>query len=242
MDSVQSLEDLVSLATRVPEQFGSEVWWRGQADYDNFLLVPGAFRHDRDQGYEATVARRFRIRAQAYIEKTPDKSDWSGWLFLMQHHRLPTRLLDWTESPFAAIYFAVHELDNRPGAIYALSPTKLNLNFGGAEKLILPDSDVVAPLFEAPFKGPLPHSEAVYAVLPWLLHIRMVAQRSVMTIHDSLKPLEENEKNKQCLIKYKIPQKSKYHIRKQLIRSGITRTSLFPELDSLASEIKNMYL
>jgi FRG domain len=43
--------------------------------------------------------------------------DWAG---VMQHHRAPTLLLDWSYSPFVAAYFAVAELDRRDkdGAVW----------------------------------------------------------------------------------------------------------------------------
>jgi hypothetical protein len=41
--------------------------------------------------------------------KVPPLNDLSSWYALMQHHCVPTRLLDWTESPYVAMYFAVED-------------------------------------------------------------------------------------------------------------------------------------
>jgi hypothetical protein len=40
---------------------------------------------------------------------------------LMQHYKAPTRLLDWSYSPYLAAYFACSSNPNIDGAIWALN-------------------------------------------------------------------------------------------------------------------------
>jgi FRG domain-containing protein len=68
----------------------------------------GYYHLDRDiEGRELLF--RFQREAHRYLSVLPPDGDLSSWFALMQHHRVPTRFLDWTESPFVAIYFALEE-------------------------------------------------------------------------------------------------------------------------------------
>lgn len=83
-----------------------EIWFRGQPQA-GYGLSPGLYRPDivSLQYDEETLYERFKARAIALTDPRV-KSDWD-WYFLAQHHGMPTRLLDWTESLSAAVYFSI---------------------------------------------------------------------------------------------------------------------------------------
>jgi hypothetical protein len=91
-----------------------------------YQLLPGLFRRAADGDYsdydEENFYHEFCARAGALL--SPNLSSWDI-LFLMQHHRVPTRILDWTESFATALYFA---LENATSDIdvWMLDPYMLN--------------------------------------------------------------------------------------------------------------------
>ena len=66
----------------------------------------------------------------------PGGNDYFGWLFLAQHYGVPTRLLDWSENPLVAAYFAVLDDPNDDGCIWALGTRGLNETFGVTADLV----------------------------------------------------------------------------------------------------------
>jgi hypothetical protein len=69
--------------------------------------------------YEAQLLFRFQQEAHQYRQYLPDDSDLMSWLALMQHHGAPSRLLDWTWSPYVAAYFALEKQTDK-AAVWAI--------------------------------------------------------------------------------------------------------------------------
>jgi hypothetical protein len=64
-------------------------------------------------------------------------SDWH-YLFDMQHHYIPTRLLDWTTVLGVAIFFALLK-DYGDSAIFMLNPEALNTQFLNKAGIVNPE-------------------------------------------------------------------------------------------------------
>ena len=85
----------------------------GDWDLDTSLMRLGG----RVEVLERHLLRNFR--KYAHRDLVERDSIWH-WLTLAQHHGLPTRLLDWTYSPFVALHFATDDLETMDcdGAIW----------------------------------------------------------------------------------------------------------------------------
>lgn len=63
----------------------------------------------------------FQRAAHLYTKDLPTSNQPEDWLALMQHHGCPTKLLDWTYSPYVALYFAIFEKSDEDGALWAIN-------------------------------------------------------------------------------------------------------------------------
>lgn len=68
---------------------------------------------------EERVNRVFRRKAHLFLDHIPADEDDFQWLALMQHHGAPTRLLDFTWSPYVALFFAL-ERASTSAAVWAI--------------------------------------------------------------------------------------------------------------------------
>lgn len=110
--------------------------FRGQADSSWTLKssihrLMNKYSLDRKTGggFELTAFREFTTKAHIF-EDFKIKEFKDGRIFLnfsiMQHYGVPTRLLDWTSSPYVALFFAVNSDFDKDGAVYLFHQTKLN--------------------------------------------------------------------------------------------------------------------
>lgn len=122
--TVRTVGQLVQ-ALKAQTAAGRTIWFRGHATA-SWKLVPGLARNKNHLVAEGAILKRFMQDATPHLTK-PVQEEWE-WMFLMQHYRAATRLLDWTESPLAALYFAVEDVkrDRSDALVWCLDPLKLN--------------------------------------------------------------------------------------------------------------------
>ncbi len=202
------------------------------------------------QPYDMVVFEEWCDRAIAYSRDFPS----SAWerLALAQHYGLATRLLDWSESPLVALFFAVEAASEQQGAVYA---------FLRPRSIVNPDKHIFTDITSSTWSKfssdePLdPHKMAVSSsdiaiYKPRPLDRRMLNQRAVFTYH--AKPLapiiSSMERGAQLnssefsrfgtdLMEFIIDGAQKKRIRNELSMLGIDKETLFPDLDGLSSHI-----
>jgi hypothetical protein len=78
----------------------------------NYRLEPTIEREAQSKNVpwcalELLVSEEFQSRARTHLGSPFIPEDDFTWLALMQHYAVPTRLLDFTYSPFVGLYFAI---------------------------------------------------------------------------------------------------------------------------------------
>lgn len=235
---IKSISDLVEYLNRdiKPKEI---VWFRGHSKA-NWKLLPSLARKTKWLSAESALISKFKQNSSLLLTRPP-MDDWD-WLTVMQHHRVPTRLLDWTENPLVALYFVVCEQQKYDGALWVLYPCMLNKISN-----INPDYPNYIPNFYDkelnPYTPEIVKSEKTsrmksIAVIGPRNTPRMQAQLGVFSItHRDLTPIEALG-DKKHVIKYLVPKNSKNKILKELSLLGVGRFQLFPELDSIGTMLK----
>jgi len=192
--------------------------YRGVSD-ESYLLIPKVARdwhlgNETITFAEKIMLEQFSIRALPHLTHRPNEM-WE-WLALAQHHGMPTRMLDWTDNPLVALYFACRENINCDGAVYlAVLGKKLDL-------LSQPN--------------PFELKEDVYW-RPGHITPRLSSQDGLFTIpHNPLTPPTK-------LIKYKliIKARAKESLMKTLAEYGIHAGTMFPGLDGVSKYIEDQH-
>ena len=240
---VGSIADLLVALEEDYAGYKGSVWYRGQADAD-WSLLPGYLRSGRALS-EGTLISRFRQSAAMLTERFPRES--FDWLFLMQHYGVPTRLLDWSESPLVALYFALNDPGADPAhdaALWSLKPTELNKHANIVdrdEEHYIPsfEDDELKPYSYEGLSGNRRNKLLPVATIATRNNARIQAQMGVFTIHHNDDVSIEAVGDSSHVLKYLIPQDRKARLSADLSLLGFNRFSVFPEMSSIGQIIKD---
>ncbi|MCH8554211.1 MAG: FRG domain-containing protein [Schleiferiaceae bacterium] len=232
-------------------RFRSSYIYRGQNDV-NQRLTTSLIRLGGDY---AKLERHLIRNFIKYAHRDTKQGDslWN-WLALAQHHGLPTRLLDWTYSPYVALHFATNEVENfhSDGVIWATNYVKLNERLPEKLKRIIKEEE--SNTFTAEMLqnvcinltdlANIQQSEAFMIFLePPSLDNRIVNQFALFSLisDPTLAPDTYLQDHKETTFKIIIPKELKWEIRDKLDQANITERVLFPGLDGLSDWLKRHY-
>ena len=226
------------------------------SDYDlKTSLIRLGHDSQRTELLEPVILRSFR--KYAHRDASPGNSVWH-WLSLAQHHGLPTRLLDWSASPYVAAHFATEDPDKfsrepeKPDAvIWCVNTDTIKNEMPSELQQIL--SDYYAKVFyveilEERFKeladfDTLADEPFPIFFEPPSLDERITNQFALFSMLSS--PTAQMEKwianHPHCVKRIIIPHGLKWEIRDKLDQMNLTERVIYPGLDGLSKWLQRYY-
>ncbi len=200
--------------------------------------------------HEKDLLRAFRKYSRGVSQ--PCETLWD-WLALAQHHGLPTRLLDWTFSPYVALHFMTEdpELYDVDGVVWCVDyhetnrllpgPLRSQLDEEGADVFT---ADMLAAAAEdlATFDRLTKHPFVLFFEPP-SLDDRIVNQFALFSVMNGplLRLDSFLESQKKGVRRLLVPASLKWEVRDKLDQANVTERVLFPGLDGLSRWLRRYY-
>jgi hypothetical protein len=184
---------------------------------------------------EGRILRIFKRKAHQFLEKPPGPDDDFQWLALMQHHGAPTRLIDFTWSPYVAAFFAL-ERTLADGVVWAMNPVRIEST--RSSKPVRMDPRAKGNFRRYFLNG---NHRFIWMGEPHTMNRRLIAQSGTFVVPGALDiPIEEilgKAGQQNILAKFILTNAVREIGMRELYRMNITYATLFPDLDGLAKSL-----
>jgi hypothetical protein len=232
-------------------RFRAPFAYRGQTlaseDLSSRLLRLAAGRSGVER-LELHLLRNFR--KYAYRQGAAD-SIWQ-WLAIAQHRGLPTRLLDWTYSPFVALHFATANLSNmqEDGVVWTINFVEANRFVPERLRRLMTkegsDTATVDTLRAFPNLRTfdrLTRTPFVVFLEPPSLDPRIVNQLALFSLMSSASATLDDwlAAHPRLARRVIIPASLKWEVRDKLDQANVNERVLFPGLDGLSRWLTRYY-
>lgn len=232
-------------------RFRSNFAYRGMSDA-NFDLQTSLMRLGGDyRNLEFHLLRNFKKYARR--DAVQEDNEWN-WLAVAQHHGVPTRLLDWTYSPYVALHFATVRLDfyDRDGVIWCVDYVEAHRLLPPSMRKIQTQERANAFTAEMLDHGArnltelekLSRREFVVFFEPPSLDERIVNQYALFSLMSSPEARLDcwlARQKKPMVRRIIVPKEMKWEVRDKLDQANITERVLFPGLDGLSLWLRRHY-
>lgn len=202
--------------------------------------------------FEMQLVEKFKQRAPHYLKDSPVPEDLIEWLALMQHHGAPTRLLDWTFSPYVSAYFALASASEEC-AIWAIDYTWLKSeSLSIIAKNNITETEYAGGVITDTWFSKLDFRDLIYndsqklviPLVPQTLNERQIIQQGLFlfgshkkfTFEGNLRAYKDKGL-KEHFFKFVLDKKIRKEALHELRLMNITPATLFPGLDGLAQSI-----
>lgn len=190
--------------------------------------------------HEKVMIDRFKCHAHLYLTHLPKDTDALSWLSLMQHHGAPTRLLDFTFSPYVALFFALESGDSDM-AVYCVnhhSIKNVDEEYFGKNRL-----DVYSRILE----GQHSDDPCLFAFEPTFSNQRLLSQQGLFVATNTLshthdKILSDYNVENGDVLKFKIPGTLRYSGLRKLNQMNINAANIYPGLDGFCKSMRRQPL
>jgi hypothetical protein len=259
-DLLAAFTVLTSQADRWLFRGQPDALWGLQPSIERVVVPP----QSSPSAVEAFVIYEFKRRAHHYLDHVPASDDELAWLALMRHHGSPSRLLDWTRSPYVAAAFAAFDAGrDRAFAVWAID--QLQLEVDARSEIIERCPELGEALIDKPgdhrnwqsfissweyfrkaFFQRRDRMFFVGPVEPYHSSERMTIQQGVFLCGSSLAFSFENLlasrlrrlDSKNYLIRFEVGSCVRAALLAELDRMNVTAATLFPGLDGFARSLR----